>query len=39
MTMDVREEDAIAKIIPEVKKDIGPFHILVNNAGIQRRGK
>ena len=36
--MDVRDEEDIAKVIPEVEKNIGPINILVNNAGIQKRG-
>ena len=39
LRMDVRNEDEIAERIPEIESNIGPITILVNNAGIQKRGK
>ncbi len=38
VTMDVRDEGAVSKTISGIEKDIGPINILLNNAGIQRRG-
>ncbi len=34
---DVTDEDAVAKLIAAIKKDVGPINILVNNAGIIKR--
>ena len=39
LQMDVCDEDDIADRIPEIENKIGPITILVNNAGIQKRGK
>jgi gluconate 5-dehydrogenase len=37
--MDVRDEDDISARIPDIENSIGPITVLVNNAGIQKRGK
>jgi gluconate 5-dehydrogenase len=34
---DVRDEAAVEKVIPEIEKEAGPIHILVNNAAIIKR--
>lgn len=39
LRMDVRNEEDIARKIPELESRVGPVHILVNNAGIQKRGE
>jgi gluconate 5-dehydrogenase len=35
---DVTDGDAAAKAVAEIEQDFGPIEVLVNNAGIQRRG-
>jgi gluconate 5-dehydrogenase len=35
---DVTDGDSAAKAVAEIEKDFGPIQVLVNNAGIQRRG-
>jgi gluconate 5-dehydrogenase len=35
---DVTDGDAAAKAVAEIEQDFGPISVLVNNAGIQRRG-
>jgi len=35
---DVTDGDAAAKAVAEIEQDFGPIQVLVNNAGIQRRG-
>ncbi len=35
--LDVREAGQIAKVLPALEREAGPIHILVNNAGVQRR--
>ena len=39
LPMDILDEVAIQRKIPEIAERLGPIDILVNNAGIQRRGK
>ena len=34
---DVRDADAVREQVAAIERDVGPIHILVNNAGIQRR--
>ncbi len=34
---DVTKEDEVAKMVADIKKDLGPVDILVNNAGIIKR--
>ena len=34
---DVTKADEISREIPRVEREVGPIHILYNNAGIQRR--
>ncbi|MBE0582966.1 MAG: SDR family oxidoreductase [Desulfofustis sp.] len=38
LCLDVSDEEALAALIPELEKTVGPLDILVNNAGIQIRG-
>jgi gluconate 5-dehydrogenase len=35
---DVRRADEIAACVPLAEREAGPIHILINNAGIHRRG-
>jgi gluconate 5-dehydrogenase len=35
---DVTDGDAAAHAVAEIERDFGPIRVLVNNAGIQRRG-
>lgn len=35
---DVTDRDAVRAAVEAIERDIGPIEILVNNAGIQRRG-
>lgn len=37
LAFDVTAADAVAQAIDQIERDIGPIHILVNNAGLQRR--
>jgi len=36
---DVTDADAVKAHIASIEHDIGPLHILINNAGIQRRAQ
>jgi gluconate 5-dehydrogenase len=35
--LDVTNEEAVETAIPQIEKEVGPIHILVNNAGIIKR--
>jgi gluconate 5-dehydrogenase len=35
---DVTDEEKIQATVPLIEEEVGPIHILVNSAGIQRRG-
>ena len=37
--LDVTDRDAVAALAAEIGQQIGPISVLVNNAGIVRRGK
>jgi len=35
--LDVTDEEAVERTIPQIEQEVGPVHILVNNAGIIKR--
>jgi gluconate 5-dehydrogenase len=35
--LDVTDEKAVERMIPQIEREVGPIHILVNNAGIIKR--
>lgn len=35
--LDVTDEKAVESMIPQIEREVGPIHILVNNAGIIKR--
>src|ERR1700674_1867521 len=38
MAFDVTSKSAVDAAVDSIERDIGPIRILINNAGIQRRG-